>query len=536
MLSNIKKLFVFGWESRVDRAVNTVKSAVEMAPVLAMQSLGEWLVEEVQLAERHRDGLAVLRAIDSDLRIIAEAGLASLIDSHTNHTRSNLLLQAMVPFFGQMLDAYTSALSREMVELARKPANAGLVQASVSNWLYWMGRDHVVRYVREPKDDRLPWHEIRPASEFALGLGGGLAAKLSRPDGESGRLQKQLSYLVLLSRSLTPDFQGRQLLIADRLADALASFIRISNQHSEQTPFGQATDDNNPPTVLTQMPTKSAVEGTGLFYGLEKGLQELIALEYLIVSQNSLPPKIDPDKKLNVAEALAVIKHLKNRWAGREVKRQAERKLISGTLNIAYDFGVIRRLVVQANNPESAAKNRTVETNVERAVVEDVSSSGVGLKLVKHPGWLKMGQLMGVRTEKDLNWRIGIVRRAISRGHGEMFAGIQLLARDPESIRLTRKAQVSQWERVSEVESWDNLLALYLRPEALNEQHHILICAKPELEVGRNYTAPGTREGDLVFRVSLLQEIASDCVLYRCERLPSPATTTVAQSVPGLVG
>jgi hypothetical protein len=530
MIDNLKKLFVFGWESRMERAVATVRSFRELPPVQAMQSIGDWLHQEDQRAESHKDGLAVLRAIDEDLRVVVDAGLVGMIDAYANHTRMNLLLQGLVPFCSAIQESYTVALRREMVDLARKPANTALVQAAVTNWLYWMGRDHVVRFIREPKNDRLPWHEIRPAAEFALGLGGGIAAKLSRPDGEAGRMQRQLAYLVLLSRSLTPDLQGRQLLIADRLADALASFIRISNEHSEQTPFGQAADDDNPPTVLTKMPTKAAQEGRGLFYGLEKGLQELVALEYLITSQNRLPPKVDSEGKLNVAETLSVIKHLKNRWSGRDVKRLAERKSISGSLNIAYDFGVVRRLVVQATQQNTTTKS--VESTVERAVVEDVSASGVGLKLVKHTGWLKMGQLMGVRTDKDANWRIGLVRRAISRGHGEMFAGIQLLGRDPESIRLTRRAKVSQWERVSEVDSWDNLLALYLRPEALNENQHLLICAKSELEVGRIYGAPATRDGDLAFRVMALHEIAFDCVLYRCEQMAQ----TVAVDTPGTSG
>lgn len=526
MINVIKKLFVFGWESRVERATATVQGFRSLAPVQAMQSIDDWLHQEAQRAESHKDGLAVLRAIDDDLRGVAEAGFADMVDAHANHTRMNLLLQAMVPFCTAVLENYTNALRREMVELARKPGNAALVQASVSNWLYWMGREYLVRFMRRPESDRLAWHEVRPAAEFALSQGGGIAAKLSRPDGEAGRLQRQLAYLVLLSRSLTPDLQGRQLLIADRLADALASFIRISNEHSSQTPFGQADDENNPPTVLTRVPTTMAAkENQGLFYGLEKSLQELVALEHLITSQNKLPPKVDPDGKLNVAETLAVIKHLKNRWSGKDIKRLSERKTISGSLNVAYDFGVIRRLIVQVQQPTAT---RSIETNVERAQVEDVSGTGVGLKFVKHSGWLKMGQLLGVRTAKDNNWRIGIVRRVIPHGHGEVFGGVQLLSRDPESIRLTRRAKVSQWERVSDVDSWDNLLALYLRPEPLNENQHLLITAKPELEVGRTYGAPATRDGDIALRVMTMQEIATDCVFYRCE----PVATVVAGDTP----
>jgi hypothetical protein len=529
MIDNLKKLFVFGGESRIERSVATVEGFLSLAPTQALQAATDWLHQESQRGASHRDGLAVLRAIDESLRIIVENALGAMLDSQSNHTRMGLLLQGTVPFCATVVANYTEAMSRELVELARKPANASLVQASVASWLYWLGRDHIVRYMRDPKDDRLPWHEIRPTAEFALDQGGGFAAKLSKPDGEAGRLQKQLAHLVLLARTLTPDLQGRQLLIADRLTDALAGFIHVSGQHSAQTPMGQESDDDNPPTILSHMSLQTKHTGKGLFYGLERSLQELTALEQLITTQHKIPPKVDPNNKLDVAETLAVIRHLKNRWSGREVRRLAERRAITGTLTIAYDFGVIRRLIVQA---VQGTAGRTVETTVERDMVEDVSATGLGLKLVKHSGWLKVGQLMGVRTDKDTNWRVGVVRRAIPKGHGEMMAGVQMLSRDPESIRLTRRAKVSQWERVTDVQSWENLLAIYLRPESLNDNQHILIMAKQDLEVGKIYGAPATRDGDLAFRVLSMNEIAADCVLYRCEKMAE----VTAKDTPGAAG
>ena len=516
MIDNLKKLFVFGGESRVARSIETVEGFRSFAPTQALQAATDWLHQESRRGANYRDGLAVLRAIDDMLRVIVENALNAMLDSQANHTRMGLLLQGTVPYCATIVANYTEAMRRELVELARKPANASLVQASVASWLYWLGRDHVVRYMRDPKDDRLPWHEIRPTAEFALDQGGGFAAKLSKPDGEAGRLQKQLAQLVLLARTLTPDLHGRQLLIADRLTDALAGFIHVSDQHSPQTPMGQAGDDDNPPTILSHMSLQTKHTGRGLFYGLERSLQELVVLEQMITTQHKIPPKVDPFNKFDVAETLVVIRYLKNRWSGREVRRMAERKAISGSLTVAYDFGVIRRLIVQATQGTPA---KTVETTVERAMVEDVSATGVGLKLVKHTGWLKISQLLGVRTDKDTNWRVGVVRRAIPSGHGEMIAGVQLMSRDPESIRLTRRAKVSQWERVSDVQSWENLLAVYLRPESLNDNQHIVILAKQDLEVGKIYGAPATRDGDLAFRVLAMSEIASDCVLYRCERL-----------------
>ncbi|MFC4158159.1 hypothetical protein [Chitinimonas lacunae] len=518
----IEKLMrLFGRESREDQAVAIVASALPLAPVQAMQSISDWLAQEAPRFAARKDGLQILRRIDPDLRTVAESAINGMVDAHANHARSTLLLQTTVPYCDTILRTYTEALKREVEMLAKKPQYIGLVQASVSSWLYWIGREHVVRFVREPRMDRLPWHEIRPLVEFALGLGGTLAARLARPEGESGRLQKQLAHLVLLSRTLSPDLQGRQLLIADRIADTLASFIHVSQQHSDSTPFGQVSDDDNPPTMLTQVPTK--LQGRGLYYGLEKTLLELIALENLISTQHKLPQKLDPAGELQVAETLTVIKHLKNRWSGREAKRLAERRAISGTLSVAYEFAALRRLVSAALAPP---KTQTVE----RCEVEDVSATGLGLKLSRHKGWAKIGLVVGIKTDKDNNWRIGVLRRVLVRGQGEVFAGVQMWSRDPESVRLTVKAKVSQWEMVSQVQSYDNLLALYLRPDNGTAQQHLLLTAKPELQVGQLYAAPATRDGDLSFRVLSQQEICVDCVVYRCEllTLAPPPVDTVA--------
>ncbi|WP_269533160.1 hypothetical protein [Chitinimonas sp. BJYL2] len=529
MLDQFKQLLPFGRESRLSSAIATVESAATLAPVQAMQSVGEWLRREQRHAEKRRDGLTILRAIDPTLRGILEAAMAGMVEAKHNHARLNLLLQSTVPFCSVIVAAYGDALRRDLTELGKKPGNAPLVQAVVANWLYWVGRDHVVRFVREPKMDRLPWHDIQPAVEFSLGLGGGFRAWLGKADGEAGRLQKQLAHLVLLSRTLTPDLQGRQLLIADRVADTLASFIQVSDQHSANTPFGRSGDDDNPPTVLTRVPTQTKMEGKGLYYGLERAVIELVALENLIVHQHKVPPKMDPNGQLELAETLAVIKYLKNRWTGRDVKRQAERTAISGAVTLCYDFGAIRRLVIQATQP---SKTRTNETTVERAMVEDVSATGVGLQIARHSGWVKVGMLIGVKTDRDTNWRIGLVRRAIARGQNEVQAGVQLLAKDPESVRLTVRAKVSQWEMVTEQQAWDNLLGLYLRPEALNGNHHLLIVAKPQLDLGKTYGVPATREGDLALRVISQQEIGADCVIYRVERVALAEPAAPANPAP----
>lgn len=522
MLNRLKQLV--GIETKLDKAVAAISQAVAQQPINAMQAVQDWLDHSAPAMAKDRDTLEILNAVDTSFRQIFDAAMAAMVQAQLNHTRLSVLLQTAVPFCDRILSFYTEALKRDVEGLARQPSNTPLVQTAVTHWLYWIGRDHVVRFVRQPRADQLPWNDIRPLTEFALKLDGGLAAKLGRPDGEAGRLQKQLSHLVLLSRTLTPDLQGRQILVADRIADALSGFIKVSDTHTDQTPFGQASDANNPPTMLTQ---SSGAGGKGLFYGLDKSLMELAALETLITSQNKVPPKVDPYGTLDVAETLAVIRHLKNRWSGRDIKRQADRKAIQGKLKIAHDFSILRQMISLAANPNTSL--RGVYGTSETCEVEDVSATGIGVILNGHKGWAKIGLLVGLKTENDINWRIGVIRRVQPVRHEVVQVGIQFLSRDPESVRVTVRAQVSDWEKISDVQSYDNNLAIYLRPEALNQNAHLLICNKNDLKVGSRYGIPGCRDGDLLVRIIEQAELGPDSVIYRVE--PSAARPTSSAAI-----
>lgn len=519
MLNKLKNLL--GIKTRLDKAKAAVDGAAAQPSVTAMKAIQDWLEHSLPGMVAKKDSLETLRLIDPQLRAILEGIMASMVEAQFNHTRLSLLLGHATPYCSLIVNTYADAIRREAQAMSKNSANAPLIQACITNWLYWIGRDHVIRFVKQPRTDELPWNEIRPITDFALKLDGGLASKIGKADGEAGRLQKQLSHLVLLSRTFTEDMRGRQILVADRIADALSGFIKVSDSHSEQTPFGQNTQGNSPPTMLTQ----SAATNKGLFYGLDKSLLELAALENLISTQNKVPSKVDPYGMLDVAETLAVIRYLRNRWSGRVVKREADRKAVTGKLKIAHDFNVLRQMIslVGAQNTSSL---KGIYLTVEDCEVGDVSATGVGVKISSRKGWAKIGLLVGLKTERDVNWRIGVIRRVQPVKHDETDVGVQFLSRDPESVRATVRANVSDWEKTTEVQSYDNKLALYLRPDELNSNNHLLICGKAELKIGGKYTLPGTRDGDLAMRVTDQQELGPDSIIYRCERLSVTRTSS----------
>ncbi|MBV8465621.1 MAG: hypothetical protein JO218_06720 [Burkholderiales bacterium] len=517
MIGNVKQLLSRVLDTRADRFAASLAQLDHESPILAMQSMAEWLGRDSNRELLQQDGITLMNAADDRLRHVADRAMQELVTAANNQARTTLLLRAMFPYLRAVRDGYHESLNREVVHLAKKPATFAMLQTAVTNWLYWTGRYHIVHFLIEPGASRLPWHEIQPTVAYALSHGGGLSAVAADGVTDAVHLQQQLARLVLLARSVSVDLQGRQLLIADRIADSLAEFTRVSTKHSADTPFGHGGNTDNAPTVLSQLPTRAPEGRSGLYYGLEQSLHELVGLEYQIKLNNALPDMLNPDGSLGVAETLIVIKHLKNRWSGKKMRRVSERRAISGNLTVAYEFATIRKQLTQHAPQQQRSAFVRDEAKLEPGEIVDASLNGLGLKLTRHMGWLRVGQLLGIRIESDPVWRIGMVRRSAQAGQREMLAGVQLLGREPEAISLSAKGAMSQAGLVAAAPASDMVQAIYLRP-AKGEAQHLLICAGNALDAGRTYRASSARDGVIDLRVIATEDIGADCVIYSAQR------------------
>jgi hypothetical protein len=55
-------------------------------------------------------------------------------------------------------------------------------------------------------------------------------------------------------------------------------------------------------------------------------------------------------------------------------------------------------------------------------------------------GWVKVGVLVGLRTENDTSWSVGVVRRVKGDAHQQFRIGVQLIARAPLLVSLSAAA------------------------------------------------------------------------------------------------
>ncbi|WP_374348051.1 hypothetical protein [Chitinimonas sp.] len=525
MLENVKRILPFGQSGRIGKFSAALNSRLDASPILAMQALTEWLGKESIRGQIQEDGIELLQANDEALRAVAEAAVRALLDASTNQAKTTLLLRALVPYSCMLRDLYGSLLASDIVSAAKKAANAPLIRAAVASWLFWNGRYFFARFVQDGRPSKLPWHEIQPTVTFSLALPGNSRQTAEAQEAEQAPLRRQLASLVLLSRSLSGDLQGRQLLVAERIAESFADHTHVSTQHSASTPFGHARNDDNPPTVLSQLPTKSEQAPQGLFYGLAESVKELVRLEYQIRLHGELPPALDGGQQLSVAEVLTVIKHLQHRWNGQRIKRQSERQHFSGDVTVLHGFAAIseRLLPPAPRRPYALDPAR----HDEHAEIVDASLHGLGLKLVKHTGWLTVGQLLAIKLDSEAFWRLGIVRRAVLLGHREMQAGLQLLGKAPELVKLRRRSQIAQLDSSSELAPQQAQNGLLLQGDGPNEPP-LLICAGHDLEVEQSYDIDLASSERLTLRIGGVAELGSDCVLYSAH--PHDGGRTAAKS------
>lgn len=538
----MRKLFQkwFDRQSVEEEAQAIVAEAVQLPTLQAMQSLSDWLERDIAGPDHSKTRLSLLQAIDHDLRVLIESALADMVDGHANFARLSVLLKATRQFATVILAAYSSALRDEAKSLAAKPEQARLVRDAIANCLYWIGREYLLAYVQERDLHSLPWRNIGDLVAFAAGLAQDAAAPTTS-QGDKSQIDKQLARLLILARTLTTDFHGRALLIADKLAELLAGFVTVAHQQLAGAPDSRIYEGGKAEPILA-VPNMSTAPRM-VYYGLFACQSQLDDLEAIIMRRHQVPAKIDPKQLLNVPETLSVIRYLKKRWAGQEVKRGAERRPVKGKLLVSYgldgihglgaarkardwalesEVGAILRVeaLTQAQaEAEMASKLAEHEDHVHAAEALNMSSNGIGFEISGAKKPATVGDLICLRTEKDLKWHLGIIRRVFTERYPAQTVGVQLISSRPESVRLIAKgdSQVLGPSNDDDVKTAPKVV--YARPEPRNDNQHLLISVDPDLTVGNHYAALMTEDGDKLLRVDALKEVGVGRVVYRCERV-----------------
>ena len=298
--------------------------------------------------------------------------------------------------------------------------------------------------------------------------------------------QRELARALVLSMSSPGTLAPDQIEVSYRIAGRLVSFFDFK---AEPDPDCTYVIDLSRPGAPANVDGNLPVTPTMRFLGTVKAVP---AIEK-IIHQNEhdfAEPERRFGNEFTPAGKLTVLKHLLMYWDRNPPHRHQERKGISAAIDVVHSFKTISQLVTRididsmvnlSGEDTAVLKNRsgiglTADDDVDYVTEEwpvlDISVDGIGCTIPKAAGgWVKIGDLCGLKAKNSQLWWVGMVRRLKTDPKGIVHAGVEILAKKPLSVWLRTLGKgaekVSNWESSSGSFEYDYLPAILL-PDVYN--------------------------------------------------------------------
>jgi hypothetical protein len=348
-------------------------------------------------------------------------------------------------------------------------------------------------------DERL-WGDITRIYRFAEAKLFARSPIMPYPDaGAPTSVQQELLEILMLEISSPDRLVPTQIEMVDQLATHLVnSFV-----------FGAAVDDANycfdlaakkPPTRLVKGDRLGVAK---MVFGAGSAPQK-IGLLLQQVEAGNVPQELTLGEIVRADDLLDLLHHLVQTWSQHPPQRKHERKKQVSRLSVVHGIAEIRRKIAGAevaDQPPRMVENRdlfyqeradlklygfvtektkqmmaqnavkatevkhdAVAEGAESWVMENVSECGYGAVIPEIvEDWLKLGALIGLRSEAGTQWNVGVVRRVSRDARMKVYIGIETLAHAPISARLRAlNGTTSVWDKIADPEAREYAYAILL--------------------------------------------------------------------------
>lgn len=301
--------------------------------------------------------------------------------------------------------------------------------------------------------------------------------------------QRELLRALVLYISSPETMAADQIEVSYRIAGRLSSFFDLKVPADADCPYRFDLQADTPPQ------RNSDAGGTTPDMRFFGAVRALPAVEK-IIDQNESDPIWQERRfgsEFTPAGKLTVLKHLRTYWAQEPPQRHNERRGISAVIDVTHGFRVVSQLVMRVDMGKTIGQGQEEVAEQERARialtadekidytaetwrVSDASSDGLGATLTHSVGgWVKIGDLCGLRPQNGPLWWVGMVRRLHTDAEGRVHVGIEILARKPMSVWLRALGKgaetASNWETSSGSFQY-SYLPVILLPDAQNSYRH----------------------------------------------------------------
>jgi hypothetical protein len=177
---------------------------------------------------------------------------------------------------------------------------------------------------------------------------------------------------------------------------------------------------------------------TARYFGAGDALAQLRRVESVIRETGAIPSNVHLGGVYDNETVLPVLRHLTAYWADDAPARSAQRRQTATRMTVLHGMTEILGALDPANSDALDFSN-TVEADntAESWIVENVSDGGYGAIIpAAKSDWVRVGALIGVKTETARHWGIGIIRRVTRDEHQQRRVGIQSLSKIAIPVRV----------------------------------------------------------------------------------------------------
>ncbi|MBY0268924.1 MAG: hypothetical protein K2X06_03540 [Burkholderiales bacterium] len=287
----------------------------------------------------------------------------------------------------------------------------------------------LVRY--GPVDPRV-WADIGRLYQFAEAAGFASNAIAIYPGSHGGgSVQQEFLKAVMLSVSATDGLSPMRQEIAERAVAHFSSGFRIARQPGPGCGYCFDIAGGKPPFRVVG---EKKLPATARYFGAGDALAQLQKVEAVIRETGAIPSSVHLGGSYGNDTVLPVLRHLISYWSDDAPARGTQRRPTATRMTVLHGMTEILQTLDPAHSDEL---DFSTDSTAESWIVENVSDGGCGAIIpAAKSDWVRVGALIGVKTEIAQHWGIGIIRRVTRDEHQQRRVGVQVLSKVAIPVRI----------------------------------------------------------------------------------------------------
>ena len=431
--------------AKVDHPMADVRKAKEIIaelpsdPLKALAEITQWLESlretKAYKLERLFENIDLLdAAAKNHQRKLSQDYFAT---SRQQKFQENRLWSSSFNFWKALSDAYLECVARFEGTQTGGTAfrkNLPIIVARTLRALTLQLKWILVRY--GPVDSQV-WMDIGRLYQFAEASGTAETTVAIYPGSHGGgSVRQEFLKAVMLAASSTDGLSPMRQELAERAVAHFSPGFRLAQKPGPGCGYCFDIAGGKPPFRV--MGGRLADSPTARYFGAGEAFAALQRVEGIVVNTGAIPSDVHLGGVYDKDAVIPVLRHLLLYWGDDAPARSAQRRQTVSRMTVLHGMDEILRTLDPGSSDElDFSDPAEAENSAESWIVENVSEGGYGAIIpAAKSDWVRVGALIGVKTEVAKHWGVGVIRRVTRDEHQQRRVGIQALSTVVIPIRV----------------------------------------------------------------------------------------------------